>query len=547
MIKPLIKFYPWPKNRTQHYITQGYWINEPLTHILSQRCANDPKATALICGDRQLSYQALDDLSTHLAHRISAQGIGKGDTALVQLPNTAEFYIVFFALLKIGVVPLNALYSHRQHELRSFCQQIKPQLLIVSATHEVFKDDDFINELHATDLSPQLVLTLNDAANTASKYRLETWIAASDMVDADDAHPVLYSPTPADEVAFFQLSGGSTGTPKLIPRTHNDYYYSVRASADICRLDTDTRLLCALPAPHNFMMSSPGALGVLYAGGTVVMAPDPEPLKCFSIIARYGVTMASLVPSAVVAWIEQAPKHAAQLKTLQLIQVGGANFSETLARKVPIVFGCALQQVFGMAEGLVNYTRLDDADEQIFTSQGRPISPDDEVMIVDEQGNPVPEGEVGMLTTRGPYTFCGYYQSPEHNANAFDKNGYYASGDLVQRTPEGNLRVVGRVKDQINRGGEKIASEEIENLILAHPDVLNAALIAITDPRLGEKSCLYIISRDPNIKASTLRRYLLNTGIAQYKIPDRFKFIESMPLTAVGKTDKKALRTLQLL
>ncbi|WP_430737016.1 (2,3-dihydroxybenzoyl)adenylate synthase [Psychrobacter sp. VH5] len=547
MIKPLIKFYPWPKNRAQHYITQGYWINEPLTHILSQRYASDPKATALICGDRQLSYQALDDLSTHLAHRISAQGIGKGDTALVQLPNTAEFYIVFFALLKIGVVPLNALYSHRQHELRSFCQQIKPQLLIVSATHEVFKDDDFINELHATDLSPQLVLTLNDAANTASKYRLETWIAASDMVDADDAHPVLYSPTPADEVAFFQLSGGSTGTPKLIPRTHNDYYYSVRASADICRLDTDTRLLCALPAPHNFMMSSPGALGVLYAGGTVVMAPDPEPLKCFSIIARYGVTMASLVPSAVVAWIEQAPKHAAQLKTLQLIQVGGANFSETLARKVPIVFGCALQQVFGMAEGLVNYTRLDDADEQIFTSQGRPISPDDEVIIVDEQGNPVPEGEVGMLTTRGPYTFCGYYQSPEHNANAFDKNGYYASGDLVQRTPEGNLRVVGRVKDQINRGGEKIASEEIENLILAHPDVLNAALIAITDPRLGEKSCLYIISRDPNIKASTLRRYLLNTGIAQYKIPDRFKFIESMPLTAVGKTDKKALRTLQLL
>ncbi|MGP5222591.1 (2,3-dihydroxybenzoyl)adenylate synthase [Psychrobacter celer] len=547
MIKSLIKFYPWPKNRAQHYIAQGYWINEPLTHILSQRCASDPKATALICGNRQFSYQALDDLSTNLAHRINAQGIGKGDTALVQLPNTAEFYIVFFALLKIGVVPLNALYSHRQHELRSFCQQIKPQLLIVSATHEVFKDDDFINELHATDLSPQLVLTLNDAANTASKYRLETWIAASDMVDADDAHPVLYSPTPADEVAFFQLSGGSTGTPKLIPRTHNDYYYSVRASADICRLDTDTRLLCALPAPHNFMMSSPGALGVLYAGGTVVMAPDPEPLKCFSIIARYGVTMASLVPSAVVAWIEQAPKHAAQLKTLQLIQVGGANFSETLARKVPIVFGCALQQVFGMAEGLVNYTRLDDADEQIFTSQGRPISPDDEVMIVDEQGNPVPEGEVGMLTTRGPYTFCGYYQSPEHNANAFDKNGYYASGDLVQRTPEGNLRVVGRVKDQINRGGEKIASEEIENLILAHPDVLNAALIAITDPRLGEKSCLYIISRDPNIKASTLRRYLLNTGIAQYKIPDLFKFIESMPLTAVGKTDKKALRTLQLL
>lgn len=140
-----------------------------------------------------------------------------------------------------------------------------------------------------------------------------------------------------------------------------------------------------------------------------------------------------------------------------------------------------------MAEGLVNYTRLDDSDEQIFTTQGRPISSGDEIKIVDEQYKEVPEGEIGMLATRGPYTFCGYYQSPEHNSQVFDEDNYYYSGDLVQRTPDGNLRVVGRIKDQINRGGEKIASEEIEKLILLHPEVMHAALVAIVDDQFGEK------------------------------------------------------------
>lgn len=534
MIKPLVEFHHWPKDRVQHYVAQGYWINKPLTHILSKTCAANPKAVAIICKDRQFSYAELERLSSNLATRIAAEGIGKGDTALVQLPNTAEFYIVFFALLKIGVVPLNALYSHRQYELRSFCHQIRPKLLIVSSAHEVFNDNRFIDELHTAELNPQLVLKLDGS----SEFELAKWMETTDISDAGNV------PTPADEVAFFQLSGGSTGTPKLIPRTHNDYYYSVRASADICGLSADTRLLCALPAAHNFMLSSPGALGIFHSGGCMVIAPDPEPLNCFSIIKQHAVTMASLVPSAVVAWVEQAPKYADTLDTLQLIQVGGANFSESLARQVPAVFGCQLQQVFGMAEGLVNYTRLEDSDEQIFTSQGRPISPDDEVLIVDEQGNPVVDGDVGMLITRGPYTFCGYYHSPKHNAEAFDDDGYYHSGDLVKRTPDGNLRVVGRVKDQINRGGEKIAAEEVENLILSHPDVLHAALISVNDPRLGEKSCAYVVARHPDIKSSTLRRYLLQIGIAEYKIPDRFKWIDSMPLTAVGKTDKKALRNL---
>lgn len=523
-----LEFSPWPLERQQYYRHQGYWIDRPLTDILTAQCTLRPRAPAVICGERCFSYSELDRRSSNLASNLAAHGLGKGDTALVQLPNIAEFYIVFFALLKAGIAPINALYSHRQHELGAFAAQIRPRLLIASRAHEVFRDDAFLSQLRETPSVAEITLMLDEQL--------------SDWMDSPSTHSGDYSPGTADSLAFFQLSGGSTGTPKLIPRTHNDYDYSVRASAQVCGLSADTRLLCALPAAHNFMLSSPGALGVFEVGGCVVMAASPEPVSCFSLIQHHGVTMAALVPSAVSLWLQAAVAHSSQLQSLQLLQVGGACFAESLARQVPAVLGCKLQQVFGMAEGLVNYTRLDDPAEQIFTTQGRPVSPADEVRIVDEQGNPVPDGTPGRLATRGPYTFCGYYRSAAHNAQAFDTEGFYYSGDLVERTPEGNLRVVGRVKDQINRGGEKIASEEIESLIIRHPDVTQAALVAYPDSQLGEKSCAFIVSLNPDLKPIAIRRHLLGLGLAEYKLPDRIQHVSVLPLTPIGKTDKKTLR-----
>jgi 2,3-dihydroxybenzoate-AMP ligase len=274
----------------------------------------------------------------------------------------------------------------------------------------------------------------------------------------------------------------------------------------------------------------------------VVLAPDPEPARCFALIERHAVTMAALVPSAVALWLQAAPGRRAQLATLRLLQVGGASFAEALARRVPGELGCRLQQVFGMAEGLVNYTRLDDGDETIFTTQGAPMSPDDEVRVVDAVGNPVADGMPGMLLTRGPYTFRGYFRAPEHNARVFDADGFYASGDLVERGADGYLRVVGRVKDQINRGGEKIAAEEVENLLLQHPGIIQAALISIPDAMLGEKSCACIVVRDATLRPAMLRNYLRGLGVADFKLPDRFQMLAALPLTAVGKTDKQTLR-----
>lgn len=529
----LIPFTRWPAAFAERYRQAGYWIGEPLSHMLAVQVETQPDAVAVVCGERQLSYAELDALSSNLAQRLANHGLGQGDRALVQLGNQAELYIVFFALLKAGIAPVNALFSHSRLELHAYAEQIRPRLLIASRLHPLFQNDDlFLAELQQR--VPELDTPLLYADGQAQRS-LAAWLQPV-AAERD------FAPTPADEVAFFQLSGGSTGTPKLIPRTHDDYYYSVRRSVELCGFDRDTRYLCALPAAHNFPLSSPGALGVFVAGGRVVLAADPGPASCFPLIAAQRVDVAALVPPALSLWLQAAPGHETELASLRLLQVGGARLPDAQARRIPQVLGCRLQQVFGMAEGLVNYTRLDDDDAHVYLTQGRPMSPDDEVRVVDRDGRPVAPGQTGALLTRGPYTIRGYFQSPEHNAQAFDAEGLYRSGDLVQLRADGYLVVVGRIKDQINRGGEKIAAEEVENLLMAHPAVTHAALVSMPDETMGEKSCAFVVSADPALKGVALRRYLRGLGLADYKLPDRIERVAALPMTAVGKVDKTRLR-----
>ncbi len=521
-----LPFTRWPDDFARRYREKGYWQDLPLTDILTRHADSD--ALAIIDGERRLTYRQFQQSVNNLAAALQAQGIQRGETALVQLGNVAEFYITFFALLQVGVAPVNALFSHQRSELNAYATQIEPTLLIADRAHGLFAGDDFLNTFRDQHPSVRVALLRGEGLEAAIARPAENFIA---------------SPTPADEVAFFQLSGGSTGTPKLIPRTHNDYYYSIRRSNEICGITADTRYLNALPAAHNFAMSSPGSLGIFMAGGCVVLAHDPSATLCFPLIEEHRITVTSLVPPAVSLWLQAITEGAgnAQLASLQLLQVGGARLSATLAARIPAEMGCQLQQVFGMAEGLVNYTALDDTPERIMNTQGRPMCPDDEVWVADENGNPLPRGEVGRLMTRGPYTFRGYYKSPEHNASAFDANGFYCSGDLIAIDEQGYITVQGREKDQINRGGEKIAAEEVENLLLRHEAVIHAALVSMEDSLLGDKSCAYLVVKQP-LRAVDVRRFLREQGVAEFKLPDRVECLDALPLTPVGKVDKKQLR-----
>ena len=346
------------------------------------------------------------------------------------------------------------------------------------------------------------------------------------------------------DVAVFLLSGGTTGLPKLIARTHDDYAYNARRSAAMAGIDADTVYLVSLPAGHNFPLACPGILGTLLAGGTVVMLASPEPARAFATIAAEGVTHTAVVPAIAGRWLDHAAEHGAgDLASLRVLQVGGARLADELARKVRPVLGCTLQQVFGMAEGLLNYTRLDDPDDVVCTTQGRPMCPDDEVRLVDELDQDVPDGEPGSLLTRGPYTPRGYYKAAEQNARAFTDDGWYRSGDICRRTPAGNLIVEGRDKDMINRGGEKISAEEVENLVYQLPAVAQVAAVAMPDPQLGERVCVYVVPRPAaTLTLEEIRSFMDASGVARFKLPEHLVLVEELASTKVGKIDKKALR-----
>jgi 2,3-dihydroxybenzoate-AMP ligase len=207
------------------------------------------------------------------------------------------------------------------------------------------------------------------------------------------------------------------------------------------------------------------------------------------------------------------------------------------------VLGCTLQQVFGMAEGLLNYTRLDDPEGVICTTQGRPMCDDDEILVVDAIGEPVRGDESGILLTRGPYTPRGYYRAEEQNARAFTADGWYRTGDIVRLRPDGNLVVEGRDKDMINRAGENVSAEEIENFAYQVDGVGRAAAVAMPDPDLGERVCLYVVPQQGRTVAlDDIRSVMEDAGVARFKFPERLVTVDELPTTKIGKIDKKALR-----
>ncbi|WP_312252076.1 AMP-binding protein [Stenotrophomonas sp.] len=520
----------WPAERAQRYRQAGYWRGETFPGFLRERAERYADDVAVVAGDTRLTYAQLWHEAGRIGAGLLALGLQPGDRVLLQLGNTASFISVACGLFRAGLVPVYALPAHRITELVHFATKAQVSAYVTTALHEGFDHRELARALQAAVPAVQQVVIDGEAAEFTALDALQ-----------GDRGTLPADPDP-QSVAFLQISGGSTGLSKLIPRTHDDYIYSFRASNEICGIDRDSVYLVALPAAHNFPMSSPGFFGALYAGARVVMSPGPGPDAAFPLIAREKVTCCGLVPPLALLWAQAAASRSEDLSSLQVLQVGGAKLVPEAARRVVDGLGCTLQQVFGMAEGLVNYTRLDDPLELIVACQGRPISPDDEVRVVDDHDQPVAEGEVGHLITRGPYTINGYHNDPVANARAFTDDGFYRTGDRVQQLPGGYLVVQGRAGDHINRAGEKISAEEIEDHLLAHPAVFDAAVVSIPDEYLGERSCAFVIAQGEPIKAPALKAWMRTRGLAEFKVPDQVLFVDSFDTTAVGKISRRELR-----
>lgn len=532
---------PWPPEDAAMYRAKGYWEDRPLGAYILGSADRFPDQVALVDGDVRMTYRELVDRMDAAAGRLLDLGLRKDDRILLQLPNCWQFTVLTLACFRSGIVPVMALPAHRQFELSYLAELSESRAIAVRDSIKDFSHQDLAN--HIAQVTPSLTHVLVSGEVNAGNVDLDALLAPG--VDPAGARVHLDSIAPdADDPACFLLSGGTTGLPKLITRTHNDYAYNVKATSVVSNVTAKTVYLGTLPVSHNFPLACPGILGVLFAGGRVVMLPSPEPGKAFATIKNEGVTLSAAVPAVAQRWIEYQQEHDGdQLETLEVLQVGGSRLADEIARKVKPVLGATLQQVFGMAEGLINMTRLDDPDDVICMTQGRPVSEADEIRIVDEAGNDLPDGVPGAILTRGPYTPRGYYKAAEHNARAFTPDGWYGSGDIVERRPDGNLIVQGRDKDMINRGGEKISAEEIESLVYRLDAVTLAAAVSMPDPLLGEKLCLFVtLKPGAELTLADIQESLRRTGVAAFKIPEKLVVVDEIPTTKVGKINKKQLR-----
>lgn len=524
-------FVAFPADLAERYRSEGYWAGRPLGELLRDAARQWPTRPALLGdepGRAPATYADLDRAADRMAHGLLKLGIRSGDRVVIQLPNTPAFLPLLFGVLRAGIIPVLTLPAHRRAEIEHLAR-LSGAVAYIAAD----RLGDFDYRALSAEVRPQLpdlrhILILGDPGPFTDL----------DSIPADgDSLPEV----DASDIALMLVSGGTTGLPKLIARTHDDYVYNATASAAVCELGPDDVYLATLPVAHNFPLACPGVLGTVATGGAMAFVTDPSPESAFAAIERHRVTVTAVVPPLAQLWCAAVEWEDADLSSLRLLQVGGAKLAEVNAREVAPALDCRLQQVFGMAEGLLNYTRAEDSDDLVWTTQGRPLAPGDEVRVVDEHGHDVADGEEGELLTRGPYTLRGYYRAPEHNARAFTPDGFYRSGDLVRRLPSGHLIVSGRIKDVINRGGENISCDELEEHLLAYPGVRHAAAVGLPDAALGEKVGVFLVTEGELPSLAAVKTFLTERGLATYKLPDVLRQTDSLPVTAVGKIDKKAL------
>ena len=535
---------PFPPEFAARYRARGYWEDRPLIAHFLEVFDRYRDRVAVVDDDGSYTYAELAAASERVALNLLDLGLEPADRVVMQLPNTRWFASLYFALQRIGAIPIMALPSHRFAELRQF---VGLSGAVAAAAPAAARDTDFAG-LHERVRAeqPQLRLSILQGG------RSDPAAGRVSLAELHERSPARHTPADLDAIgagldpcdpAVFQLSGGTTGIPKLIPRTHNDYAFNSKLATSVCDIRDGDVLLDVLPIAHNLPLACPGLQGFLLSGATVCLSASTRAQAVFAAIDRHRVTHIHVVPALLIRWINDPAADRYDLGSVRVIQSGGQRLQpETRLRTERVFRHVTVQENFGMAEGLLMFVRLDDPPEVRLETVGRPICPDDEVRLVGEDGLDVADGEIGELLARGPYTLRGYYNAPQHNQRAFSADGFYRSGDLMWRHPSGNYVVAGRSKDLINRGGEKISAEEVENLILTHPAVLNVACVPVPDPVLGERMCACVILRPGRtLTLPELVEFLAEQEIARHKLPESLAVLDRFPLSPVGKVAKNAL------
>ena len=533
-------FIPYDSKAAERYEKKRWWLGITLGDMLDKAADLYPRKEALIGSGKRYTYSELRRQADTMACRLLQAGFEPGDRVLLQLPNWPEFVISYFALQKAGLIMVLLTVNHTAREISHLADLTRPSGWILPVS---FRQTEFLPLTRQIQgKNPAL-----DKIVLAGPQKPNGYLRLDDLIQPGlmdpDIQAVLEDARPhPNDVCQILPSGGTTGLPKGAPRTHNDYLCNVEYKSRAWHINVGDTCLVATTVGHNLALLV-CITGPLFHGATVVMLDSTYPRDFCQIVQDEKITCAGLVPTLISRIVNYENLTGYDLSSLRKIYVGAANSPPDLVQNVEEKIGARYINAFGMVEGPCAQTRPDDPIEIRSRSIGQPVCPYDEIITVDFQGNPTPPSQEGELIARGPGIFTGYFRNAQANENAFTSDGYFRTGDLAVIDKNGILRITGRVKDIIIRGGENIGAQEVEELISSHPSVEYVAVVAMPDPDLGEQICAYIKAvKGAGLAHENIIAHLEQIGASKKFFPARIEFVEEIPLTAAGKADKKILK-----
>jgi 2,3-dihydroxybenzoate-AMP ligase len=534
-------FVPYNQKDAQKYNRLRWWPGLTFGDILDRAADMHPDKEAFVDGTTRLTYGVARTKVDALALGFMGLGIAPKERVLVQLPNWNEFVLVYFALQKIGAIPVLLIDRYRQYEISHLIKMTGAARWVVPITYKKVDYRPIIDDILKTHPELKTIITVRGEIDKKGAYSLEGLLADTILSDEDRAKLVAARPDPT-AVAHMGPTGGTTGLPKIVPRTHN----SLLCASDFCARAWDLTsrdiTLIAGPIGHDLSFTK-GLVSTLQMQGKVAFLDSTDRKEICKTIEKEKTTAIVWVPTLTKLLLEYEDLYKYDLSSLKRIHSGGGASFPALIKQVTQKLGCKYYNGFGSTEGISSITRTTDDLETICSTVGRPTCPYDHYKVIDPNGETVPPGKAGELVIKGPGILSGYYNNPAENEAAFTKEGFFKTGDMAKFDQKGNVILTGRIKEMINRGGESISATGIESLIMDHPQVAIVAVVPMPDPLLGEKVCAFIQPvSGAKLNFDEIISYLKGKKASVLQLPEKIEFMEALPLTAANKLDKKSLR-----
>ncbi|EEW1417491.1 cyclohexanecarboxylate-CoA ligase [Escherichia coli] len=524
------------EQRRAAYRQQGLWGDTSLADYWQQTARAMPDKIAVVDNHgASYTYSALDHAASCLANWMLAKGIESGDRIAFQLPGWCEFTVIYLACLKIGAVSVPLLPSWREAELVWVLNKCQAKMFFAPTLFKQTRPVDLILPLQNQLPQLQQIVGVDKLAPATSSLSLS-------QIIADNTPLTTAITTHGDELAAVLFTSGTEGLPKGVMLTHNNILASERAYC--ARLNLTWQDVFMMPAPLGHATGFlHGVTAPFLIGARSVLLDIFTPDACLALLEQQRCTCMLGATPFVYDLLNVLEKQPADLSALRFFLCGGTTIPKKVARECQQL-GIKLLSVYGSTESSPHaVVNLDDPLSRFMHTDGYAAA-GVEIKVVDDARKTLPPGCEGEEASRGPNVFMGYFDEPELTARALDEEGWYYSGDLCRMDEAGYIKITGRKKDIIVRGGENISSREVEDILLQHPKIHDACVVAMPDERLGERSCAYVVLKAPHhsLSLEEVVAFFSRKRVAKYKYPEHIVVIEKLPRTASGKIQKFLLR-----